>query len=228
MQTPVTTPEIRARLPRPENATRFWWVRHAHVPEVGTHMYGSLDVDCDTSDTALFEGVAARLPDDALWVNSTLRRTRQTADALIAAGARPGDRREDADIAELDFGDYNGMELQELFALRRDPFLGFWPLSPHEQAPNGESFTMLAARVRRFVETMQRERAGRDVVCVSHRGTILAALQIALELPLTTSVAFDIGNVSLTRLVHHADVPEGGPFYRVGEVGWLPHGRSTA
>ena len=58
---------------------------------------------------------------------------------------------------------------------------------------------------------------------MAHRGTILAALQIALELPLTTSVAFDVGNVSLTRLVHHADVPEGGPFYRVVEVGWLPH-----
>jgi len=215
--------ELRARLPLPEHATRFWWVRHATVPEVGTRMYGSLDVDCDTSDTALFERVAARLPIDATWVTSTLRRTRQTADALVAAGARPGARHETADIAELDFGDYNGMEHHELLALRQDPFLGFWPLSPHEQAPNGESFTMLTDRVRRFVGEMQREHAGHDVVCVSHRGTILAALQIALELPLTTSVAFDIGNVSLTRLVHHADVPEGGPFYRVGEVGWLPH-----
>ena len=215
--------DARPRLPLPEHATRFWWVRHARVPEVGTHMYGSLDVDCDTSDTALFERVAVRLPEDALWVTSNLRRTRQTADALVAAGARPAAWREEADIAELDFGDCNGMEHHELFARRRDPFLGFFPLSPHEQAPNGESFTMLIARVRRFVETMQRERPGRDVVCVAHRGTILAALQIALELPLTTSVAFDIGNVSLTRLTHHADVPEGGPFYRVGEVGWLPY-----
>ena len=186
-------------------------------------MYGSLDVDSDTSDATLFAAVAARLPRDALWVTSNLKRTRQTADALVAAGARAGEWREEADIAELDFGDYNGMEHGELLALRTDPFLGFWPLSPHEQAPNGESFTMLARRVRRFVETMQAERAGQDIVCVAHRGTILAALQIALELPLTTSVAFDIGNVSLTRLVHHADIPEGGPFYRVAEVGWLPH-----
>ena len=222
------TPELRARLPQRARATRFWWIRHAPVPEVGTHMYGSLDVDSDTSDTALFEAVAARLPRDALWVTSTLRRTHQTADALLAAGARAAGRREAADIAELDFGDYNGMEHRELFGRRTDPFLGFWPLSPHEQAPNGESFTMLVARVRRFVETMQAERAGRDVVCVAHRGTILAALQIALELPLTTSVAFDIGNVSLTRLVHHADVPEGGPFYRVVEVGWLPHAARPA
>ena len=219
-------PDLRARLPHPERATRFWWIRHAPVPEVSTHMYGSLDVDSDTSDTPLFEGVAARLPAGALWVTSTLRRTKQTAEALVAAGAVAGEWREEADIAELDFGDYNGMLIRDLFALRDDPFLGFWPLSPHERAPNGESFTMLVERVRRFVGTMQREQAGRDVVCIAHRGTILAALQIALELPLTTSVAFDIGNVSLTRLVHHADVPEGGPFYRVGEVGWLPHARN--
>ena len=109
-------------------------------------MYGSLDVDSDTSDTALFAAVAARLPPDALWVTSNLRRTRQTADALVAAGARVGEWREEPDIAELDFGDYNGMEHGELFARRTDPFLGFWPLSPHEQAPNGESFTMLTAR----------------------------------------------------------------------------------
>jgi len=218
-------PELRARLPHPERATRFWWVRHAPVPEVGTHMYGSLDVDCLTTDRPLFEAVAARLPTDALWVTSHLRRTRQTADALAAAGARPGEWREDPDIAELDFGDYNGMAIDALFALRDDPFLGFWPLSPHEQAPNGESFAMLVTRVGRFIDTMRRESIGRDVVCVAHRGTILAALQIALELPLTTSVAFDIGNVSLTRLVHHADVPDGGPRYRVAEVGWLPHRR---
>lgn len=188
-------------------------------------MYGSLDVDCDTSNEVLFRGVASRLPSDALWVTSNLRRTRQTADALIAAGATARDWREDPDIAELDFGDFNGMTHRDLFALRQDPFLGFWPLSPHEQAPNGESFTMLIKRVQRFVTTMQREHAGKDIVCVAHRGTILAALQIALELSLTSSVAFDIGNVSLTHLTHHADVPAGGPFYRVTEVGWLPHAR---
>lgn len=218
-------PDFRDNMPKRERATRFWWIRHAHVPQVGSHMYGSLDVDCDTTDEALFAGVAARLPVDAAWMTSNLKRTRQTADALIAAGANARSITEDADIAELDFGDYNGMTHDALFALRRgDPFLGFFPLSPHEQAPNGESFTLLVERVQRFVSKMQRTHVGEDVVCVAHRGTILAALQIALELPLTTSVAFDIGNVSVTRLIHHADIPEGGPFYRVVNVGWLPSG----
>ena len=218
-------PDIAARLPRPERATRFWWVRHARVPEVADRMYGSLDVDCETTDAARFEGVAARLPANAVWVTSPLARTRQTAEALVAAGA-PEPRlwlEPDPDVAELDFGDYNGMTHLELFSTRKDdPFLGFWPMSPHERAPNGESFTMMRDRVARFVDRTVAAHPGADVVVASHRGPILAALQIALELPLDTSVAFTIDNVSLTRLRHHGDAARGGPHWRVEEVAWLP------
>ena len=214
---------LRARLPKATHATRFWWIRHAKVPEVGHRMYGSLDVDCDTSDTPILKGVAAKLPANALWVTSPLKRTHQTADALLAQGAVAGQRITDADIMEQDFGDFNGKTHEELFAMRDDAYLGFWPLPPEMQAPNGESFPMLRARVEKFVNTMISEHRGQDIVCVAHRGTILAALQIALNLPLPNSVGFDLNNVSLTHLTHHADVPEGGPQWRAGDVGWLPH-----
>lgn len=218
-------PEIAARLPRTEHATRFWWVRHARVPEVADRMYGSLDVDCETTDAPRFAGVAARLPANALWVTSPLKRTRQTAEALIGAGA-PEPRawlEPEPDIAEMDFGDYNGMTHFELFAARKeDPFLGFWPMSPHERAPGGESFTMLRDRVARFTSAAIEAHPAADVVVVAHRGPILAALQIALELPLDTSVAFSVGNVSLTRMTHHGDAARGGPRWRVEEVNWLP------
>jgi alpha-ribazole phosphatase len=185
-------------------------------------MYGSLDVDSDTSDSTLFKGIAAKLPADALWITSPLKRTQQTADALIAAGAQARAWTQDADIVEQNFGDFNGMTHEELFARREDAYLGFWPLPPEQQAPNGESFSMLRSRVESFIARMIDEHCGKDLVCVAHRGTILAALQIALDLPLRNSVSFDIGNVSLTRLTHHADVPEGGPQWRVVDVSWLP------
>ncbi len=213
---------LRALLPQPSHATRFWWIRHARVPEVAHRMYGSLDVDCDTTDTDLFSGIAAKLPSDALWITSPLKRTQQTADALINAGATAASWARDADIVEQDFGDFNGMTHEELFAQRNDAYLGFWPLPPEQQAPNGESFSMLRARVDAFIQRMVAEHTGKDLVCVAHRGTILAALQIALDLPLRNSVSFDIGNVSLTRLTHHADVPTGGPQWRVVDVSWLP------
>lgn len=215
-------PTFLARLPSASHATRFWWIRHARVPEVGHRMYGSLDVDCDTSDEPLFQGVASKLPSDALWVTSPLKRTHQTAQALIDNGASAGEMLQDVDIVEQDFGDFNGMTHEELFAQRDDAYLGFWPLPPEQQAPNGESFSMLRHRVERFVDKMTAEYRGGDVICVAHRGSILAALQIALNLPLRNSVSFDIGNVSLTRLTHHADVPEGGPQWKIGDVSWLP------
>lgn len=213
---------LRALLPQPAYATRFWWVRHARVPEITHRMYGSLDVDCDTTDSALFSGVAAKLPDNALWITSPLKRTRQTADALIDGGATASEWAQDPAIVEQDFGDFNGMTHEDLFAQREDAYLGFWPLPPEQQAPNGESFSMLRTRVNGFIDRMVEEHPGKDLVCVAHRGTILAALQIALDLPLRNSVSFDIGNVSLTRLTYHADVPEGGPRWRVIDVSWLP------
>ena len=202
--------DVRARLPDPAHATRFWWIRHAPVPEAATHMYGSLDLDCTVSDTARFKGVAARLPSDAHWVTSPMKRAMQTAEALLDAGASVGSREVDPDIAEMDFGALNGLTLSELFAQREDPYIGYWPLDPHEQAPDGESFELLARRVQRFMNRMQLERRGQNIVCVSHRGTI------------RTSVAFNIDNVSLTCMTHHDDADVGGPGYRLSEVGWLP------
>ncbi len=216
---------LLGRLPKASHATRFWWIRHARVPEVAHRMYGSLDVDSDTSDVPLFTGVAAKLPRDALWVTSPLKRTHQTAEALLHNGAKAGPTTTmivDPDIMEQNFGDYNGLTHEELFALRDDAYLGFWPLPPEQQAPNGESFSMLRQRVEAFVNRMTTAHRGKDIVCVAHRGTILAALQMALDLPLRNSVSFDVGNVSLTRLTHHADIPEGGPQWRVGDVSWLP------
>ncbi|MBX2880625.1 MAG: histidine phosphatase family protein [Granulosicoccus sp.] len=213
---------IRNRLPKHENATRFWWIRHAYVPEVKERMYGSLDVDCDTSDKTLFSQVAAKLPNQALWVTSPLKRAKQTASALCAAGIQYREMTQDPDILEQDFGDYNGMSHVELFALRNDAYLGFWPLPPEQQAPNGESFAMLRTRVENFISRMTEQHRGEDIICVAHRGSILAALQVALNLPLRNTVSFDIGNVSVTRLTYHADVPSAGPQWRVADVSWLP------
>lgn len=214
--------KILARLPNDKDATRFWWVRHAWVPEHGTTMYGSLDVDCDCSDTALFEGVAARLPENAIWYHSPLKRTRQTADALINAGAKPKDLIEDKRIIEMDFGNLNGRELSELIAERDDPFTGFFPTSPFIKPPNGESFTELCERIAEFTDSMHQQHRGKDVVCVAHRGVILAVLANALELPLQTSVSLKIDNVSLSRLWQYDNLSADGPQFKLGEVGWLP------
>ena len=65
--------------------TRFWWVRHAPVDHDG-RIYGAEDMPCDCTDTAVFSGLARQLPRDAAWVTSDLRRTHETARAIVRAG----------------------------------------------------------------------------------------------------------------------------------------------
>jgi len=214
--------KILKRLPHDKKATRFWWVRHAPVPEVRDVMYGSMDVDCDCSDEFVFKGVAARLPENATWYHSPLKRTKQTADALLAAGAQAQSLTEDPRIIEMDFGDYNGRKIEELFAERTDSYLGFFPNSPFETTPNGESLSDVAKRIAAFTDDMHEKHAGEDIVVVAHRGTILAAIYNILQLPLHTSVSFRIDNVSLSRFWRYSNIPDDGPQYKVGEVGWLP------
>ncbi len=213
---------LRARFPIDGDATRFWWIRHAPVPEVKHMMYGSLDLDCDCSDEPLFRSVAAKLPKNALWVTSHLKRTRQTADALIAAGAHCQDMIEDRDIAEMDFGSLSGKTHKELIAQRTDSYLGFWPMSPLETAPDGESFTDLYKRVANFTDRMHNAHRGSDIICIAHRGSILAALKNALQLPLPDSVTFKIDNVSLTKVWRYPKLPANGPQFKVLQVSWLP------
>ena len=209
-------------MPRDKDATRFWWIRHAVVTGFPDTMYGSFDVDCDCSNTHLFNAVAAKLPSDAVWYHSPLKRTKQTANGLFEAGAKAASLTEDPRIIEMHFGDYNGRSLTEMNAEREDSFVGFFPSSPFEKTPNGESFSEVCERVASFSDEMLEQHPGKDVVCVAHRGTILAALHNALRLPLETSVSFKIDNVSLSRLWRYNNIPSNGPQYKLGEVGWVP------
>ena len=64
--------------------TRWWWIRHAPVPD-GGRIYGQSDLDCDCGDVEIFRILARELPRGAVWVTSNLARTRQTAAAILAA-----------------------------------------------------------------------------------------------------------------------------------------------
>ena len=66
--------------------TRWWWVRHAPVTVNDGRCYGQTDVACDCTDAAAFAALARMLPEDAVWVTSTLKRTHLTATAIVRAG----------------------------------------------------------------------------------------------------------------------------------------------
>jgi alpha-ribazole phosphatase len=94
--------------------TRWWWVRHAPVPNPEGRCYGQFDKDCDVSNEALFRHQAARLPKGAVWYASNLLRARKTAEHLAKAGAEMGELLIDPGLAEQHFGEWQGRTYGEI------------------------------------------------------------------------------------------------------------------
>lgn len=182
--------------------TRWWWIRHAPV-DSGGRVYGNDDLPADCSEAALFAGVAAMLPKDAVWITSQLQRTQQTAAALAArldhAAPQP---LVEVGFAEQDFGHWQGLTHDELSSSRAPAWHRFWLAPAEESPPGGESFVEVIVRVRATMEALNARYAGRDIVTVAHGGSIRAALAIALGMEPERALAFAIDNCSLTRIDH--------------------------
>ena len=185
------------------HVTRWWWVRHAPVPDT-VNIYGQTDVDSDTSDRNVFNGLARELPRDAAWFTSNLKRTHQTAEAIIEAmiekDAASANRVPVVEFAEQHLGEWQGLNRAEFFAARAHLSHPFWFGPAAERAPGGESFDDLYARVAPVIERLSAENLNRDIVAVTHGGTIKAAIGHALKLSTDAALAFAIDNCSITRL----------------------------
>jgi alpha-ribazole phosphatase len=203
--------------------TRWWWIRHAPVPNPEQRCYGQRDMECDTSHAPSFKALAARLPKDAVWIATTLSRTQLTAAAIHAAAEaalKPTVALE-RDLMEQHFGQWQGLTYAEIGAFGLSsatlPNHRFWLAPAHEVPPGGESFVDVIARVSAAVTRLNRTHAGRDIVAVAHGGSIRAALAHALGLEPEAALAFSIDPLSLTRL-DHVDGPGAGHGWRVGVV----------
>ena len=205
--------------------TRWWWIRHAPVHSNG-RIYGNSDLPCDCSDETVFRNLSAALPDEPVWVVTNLQRTRLTAEAIWdarGAGAVVEPIVEPS-LAEQHFGDWQGLTVEEVERERGDAWHRFWLAPAHEVAPNGESFVQVMDRSAAAIRRLSAAHVGRDIVAVTHGGTIRAALALALGLEPERALAFSIENCSLTRIDHIAgpassdhDGEDGGA-WRVSQV----------
>ena len=192
--------------------TSWWWIRHAPVVVDEGRIYGQRDLPCDCSDAGLFSRLAAILPRRAIWVTSRLSRTRETAEAILAAGdfEKPQALLQETDFAEQHLGDWQGLDRESFLKDRKQEPGMFWYASAEERAPNGESFVDVVARVGAAIARINEAHRGSDIIAVAHGGTIRAALAIALGLPPRGGLAFTTDNCSLTRLDHYRGGDSGG------------------
>ncbi len=194
--------------------TRWWWVRHAPVINRENRVYGRSDVPCDTSDVNAFRALAAMLPSGAVLVTSQLRRTRDTATAIAAGGLDLPEPIVEPDLAEQDFGDWQGRRRAELYRSLPQAH-PFWLTPADTVAPGGESFADLMRRSHRAIGRLNRCHPGRDIVAVAHGGSIRAGIGLALGLSPDGALGFSIDNLSLTRLDH---IEAERPLWRVMSV----------
>ncbi len=204
--------------------TRWWWIRHAPVPD-GGRIYGQSDLPCDCSSAEVFAGLAAELPADAVWVTSNLIRTKQTAEAILAADPQKFSSvvpEALPELAEQHLGEWQGLERKAFYAERRVGTHALWFAPADERPPGGESFVDLVERVAPAIVRLNRAHRGRDIVAVTHGGTIRVAIGLALGLAPRGAFAFATDNCSLTRLDHLSN-GDGGPcLWRVVAVNRCP------
>src|SRR5712691_569977 len=199
------------------NETRWWWIRHAPVPDT-VRIYGQSDVDCDCSSPAVFAALASELPRDAVWLTSNLSRTRQTAAAILAAMNHAAEPVAIAEFAEQHLGEWQGQVRADFFAGRDRARYPFWFGPADERPPGGESFAEVCARVAPAIERLNKEHAGRNIVAIAHGGSIRAALGHSLGLDPNAALAFVVDNCSVTRI----DRIEKAGIWRVAAVNHRP------
>jgi broad specificity phosphatase PhoE len=200
--------------------TRWWWVRHAPVPNPEGRCYGQSDKDCDVSNEALFQHQAKLLPRGAVWVASNLLRARKTAEHLAMAGADAGPLHIEPDLAEQHFGVWQGLTYTEIADNHGKNHL-FWLGPPEHRPPGGENFVDLRDRTVRTIDRLTAQHKGRDIVATAHGGTIRAALAHAFDLHPEAAVRFEIDNVSLT-LIEHFEQADPEHAWGVAFVNYMP------
>ena len=153
-------------------------------------------------DAEIFAILARELPRDAVWVTSNLARTRQTAAAILAAAVGPARRRRAA---------------RHPGPRRAAPgrVAGAWSASPSMPSARsartrsgsgrptsarrvGRASSTSSDRVRPAIERLTVEHRGRDIVAVTHGGTIKVALAVALGLDPQAALSFLVENCSIT------------------------------
>ena len=114
-------------------------------------------------------------------VSSPLRRCTALAQAL---GTYECDDR----LVELDFGDWEGVDWNEI---DRTDFDHWAADHVHNRVPGGESWADVRDRMRFFLADV-RKRASSTIVVITHTGVIRAVLSLILGIPLETTWAFEI------------------------------------
>jgi len=139
-----------------------------------------------------------------LVLTSPLLRARQTASAVADAVGVP--LAEDVDLAETDFGSWEGLSFGEVMARWPDE-MAAWMADADAAPPGGESFAAVAVRVDAALDRLVAAHQGRTVVVVSHVTPIKTIVCRALLAPTAALFRMHLDVASLCEAAWFADGP---------------------
>lgn len=191
--------------------TKWHFIRHAPVIGASSVIYKTPDEPADVSNISAFKGLAAGLPEDAIWLVSPLQRAQATARAIQDQGLTHADWSDEPGLIEQDFGDWHGMDVEEVKRdlSRHDPHK-FWFAPAGLRPNNGESFLDVMDRVAHVMDKYTQRHAGKNIIAVCHGGVIRAALALALKLDPDTALGISVENLSKSRIDHLSGSELGG------------------
>jgi broad specificity phosphatase PhoE/ribonuclease HI len=140
----------------------------------------------------------------AAIVSSPLERARRTA--MAVGGALELDVRVDEDLAETDFGDWEGLTFAEVRERWPDE-MAAWLANPAVAPPGGESFAATTTRALRARDRIVAAHPGDTVLVVSHVTPIKILTQAALEAPPSALYRLHVDLAALAELDWYADGP---------------------
>lgn len=163
--------------------TRFVLVRHAATAHTAQRRYsGRADVPLSADGITQAQRVAGRIGREfagvAAVTASPLKRCMTTA--LTIATDLGLDATPDPDLAECDFGRWDGLTFAEAAAAWPAEHAA-WLASTAVAPPGGESFDAVAMRARRFVDRSRSAHPGAVIVVVTHTAPLKLLLRDALQ-----------------------------------------------
>jgi broad specificity phosphatase PhoE/ribonuclease HI len=203
--TPAGAKPAPSWAPSTSTPTRLVLVRHGATQHSAERRFsGRNDLELTAEGIAQAQALAARA---ASWqasavVSSPLVRTMQTA--RFIADELGLDVAVDDDLAELDFGTWEGLTFAEARAADPDA-LTAWLAAPDTAPPGGESFADVAERVGRARDRVVSRYAEQTVVVVSHVTPIKTLLRLALDAPTSSMFRLHLDTASVSIVDYFAD-----------------------
>jgi phosphoserine phosphatase len=168
-------------------STRLLVVRHGEVEGIDPERFrGRRDLPLTAKGRmqadAVAKRIAARYRPDAIY-SSPLSRTIATAEAIAGLPGLPVQR--EADLIDIDYGDWHGLSVQEARE-RWANEIDLWLREPQlVQIPGGETLPGVLTRVARVLETVTRTHSEQLVILVAHESVNRVILLHALGMPLS-------------------------------------------